>query len=238
MPFEKLNHKSSFKPKNHQQWFAYYLFEDEDFSRKKEAIIDNLKRLMGEEEYGLLLLLSRKNGISSQLKKRSISRMSKIQKLLVESQSQQPDYKNTPESEIIDAIQELAKQFGVSIGTIEHGLRYRKNITPVGRAPAVYKEDNEVVIRINATMRFEDIKNAYPYIRQLQSKLPGYKLRNRSKAHPDLIFAIYKQRLSGKTFKDIYALYEKNELPRYDGDNRIIGEEALARMYRKFKPVI
>jgi hypothetical protein len=143
---------------------------------------------------------------------------------------------NSSEAAIIRSIEAMAKRFKVSTSTVERGLKYRKNTSIIRTLPVAFTENNKIVIEIDATTRLEDIKAVYPYIQELQSTLPGYKPRNRSKDRPDLIYAIYKQRLGHKTFKNIYALYASGTLPGYDGSHAIGNEDALERTYNKNKP--
>jgi len=56
--------------------------------------------------------------------------------------------------------------------------------------------------------------------------------------YPELIYAIFKARKTGRTFKDIYGVYSRNELPHYSGaTTRFQGEEDLERYYNRYKPV-
>jgi hypothetical protein len=184
-----------------------------------------------------MLLVSSNNSITQQLNEQG-KYNSDIRIILARAQNQSvPLFKsNSSEAAIIHSIEAMAKRFRVSTSTIERGLKYRKNTSLVRNLPGVVARNNKIVIEIDATTRLEDIKAVYPYIQELQSTLPGYKPRNRSKDRPDLIYAIYKQRLGHKTFKDIYTLYASGTLPGYDGSHAIGSEDALERMYNKNKP--
>ena len=97
-------------------------------------------------------------------------------------------------------------------------------------------DGDTVLLRLNANTRLDDIKAMFWYVEELQQKLPNHRKRNRLKERPELIYAIYKQRLQKKKWREIYSLYEQGTLPGYDGSREITGEENLADMYRKYKP--
>lgn len=218
---ESLKNKSIYTPKNHREWFWHYLFNDVDFVREKDRINRAIDSMAPRDSQHSLVAGWEKHKIFEQLDKQ-------VDNAKIDPQAKQ----------IIQDIQALAVRFRVPVSVVKQGLDYYKVLPQytLGALPSVGIENNKVVIRLDGTMKLADIKSVYPQIQELQKGLPDYQRRNRSKVRPDLIYAIYKQRLSGKTFKEIYTLYETSMLPGYTGDKSIVGEEAFARMYRKFKP--
>ena len=208
------------KPRNHREWFLHYLFTDPDFIISKNEINKSIENLVGEGSYSIMKLLTDSHSISEQL----LDRFGKDKTVM----------------KILDLIAQTAKRFQVSTFSVEQGLKYDSRLERLSfkSLPIVDIEGGYVVIRLNGTMRLSDISEVSNFIKVLQRNLPDYKDRNRSKVNPELIYAIYRQRLAGKNFREINKLYEDKELTGYKGANKITGEEALARMYRKFKPDI
>ena len=205
-------------PRDNREWFLYYLFTDPDFINEKGKINADIQALVDPKAYGLMFLMQDQS-ISDWLVKQG--KNGKV---------------------ISDRIKALGDKYEISTTTTEQGLRYTNKLFAISHAfrfmPSVNVEDDQVVIRLNGKMRLKDIKDAYPNILRLQKTLPDYEERNRSRDRPDLIYSIYKQRLKGLSFKQIYGLYEVDRLPGYKGARSITGEESLARTYWRFKPDI
>ncbi|MFZ2512826.1 MAG: hypothetical protein WAW63_00015 [Candidatus Saccharimonadales bacterium] len=61
--------------------------------------------------------------------------------------------------------------------------------------------------------------------------------RRRTHNLPDLTFAIFKQQRLGKTFREIFAMYQEGVLPGYSGANsQFSSEDDLERYYRAYQP--
>jgi len=214
------------------------LFTDTDFIVERNKIITKLKLLLGNEGYAVALMLIPKESLSDHLEKYGKKKVAKVINLMLPDQPELQFDENSLAANIIKDIDLVASKFQVSKGVVEQGIKYNDLVPELAfqSIPSVTLEDNQVVIRLNGSMKLSDIKTAYPQIKEMQQKLPDYKQRNRSKNDPMLIFAIHKKRLEGMSFREIYALYESGKLEGYTGSIDIIGEENLARNYRKFLP--
>jgi hypothetical protein len=235
-----LKNNQIYVPKNNREWFLNYLFTDPDFIKEKDKIINDIKALVGEEAFGIMLLVSDKQTFADQLKELSKYPTAGLVGAL---HPNQPKLQYDPDSQatkILKRIDAMADNFDVTVATVEQGVRYTPIIPGLAlkAVPLVNIEGNQVVIRLNGTMKMSDIKSAYGHISELQKELPDYKTRNRSKVRPDLIYAIYKQRLKKVPFSKIYEMYESKHLPGYSGTIAITGPDSLERQYNKYKPAI
>ena len=231
---------SAYIPKNNREWFLHHLFADPEFNKEKESISAATRLLFSEQVYDDItsLILGVTQSLSERLKELSRYNPPSILEALQPNKPELHFDPNSPAAKIIKQIEDLAKSLGVSVQTIERGLEYNKWLPQkaFNAIPYVGVEDGQVVIRLNGTMKLSDIKAVYPTIMELQKELPDYIERNRSKVSPGLVYAIYKQRLKGSTFKQIYGLYENSNLPGYTGPSSITGEDNLERQYNKYKP--
>lgn len=240
MAFDKLNPKSSFNPRSHLESFLFYLFNDADFAKEVDRIRSKIKRIVGEDAFGIVMLLSDSQSLIEQLAERGTSKTSRIAVFLRGGKSDPELNASSSEADVIRDIRALASRFKVSIATAELGIRYT-NLAPdlaFKSSPYVSIEGDKVIVRLGANTRLSDIKQMFWQIEELQRQLPDRQERNKPQERPDLVFAIYKQRLAGKTFKVIYDLYERGELPGYDGAPGFNSEENLVKMYKRFKPDI
>jgi hypothetical protein len=238
---ENLKNNSVYKPKNNREWFLHHLFTDSDFIKEKDSIVASTRVLLGEEACsGVTSLVLRKQSLYEQLKELSRYSPPSILEALQPDKPELHFDPNSPAAKIIKQIEGLAKNSGVSVRTVELGLKYSKWFPQkaFNSIPSVNVEDGQVVVRLNGVMKLSDIKDVYPTIVELQKELPDYLDRNRSGEKPALIYAIYKHRLKGLTFSQIYKLYENANLSGYTGPTSITGEDNLERWYNKYKPAI
>ena len=205
----------SIKLRSHSEWFLFYLFNDPDFIQEKMSINESIIKFIGIEGFGVMILLATNESMCVQLLN---------------------TFDHSLAKPIIESIESLAHSFSVSVATIELGLRYSNTFSDyiLGTTPSAGIEDGKIVIRFDALTRLDDIKDMYWYIEELQSQLIGYHPRNRVKEKTILVYALHKQRLSGKTWKEVYQLYELGQLPLYQGAKSISNEENLAKMYKRY----
>jgi hypothetical protein len=215
---------SMFEPRDHEESFLLQLFNDPEFIIRRDDFLDTIKRALGPDALTVILLLAPSKSLGEQLRDYIENSTSPRLNSLLRA--------------AIDEIAGIASSFQISIETVELGIRYVKRSPHFTTQPLPFAhvEGDEIVVRINSKTRLEDVRYMFQHIRELQEQLPGYHPRNRGKERPDLVYAIYKQRLAEKTFKDIYLAYEKGKLPGYDGPATITGEAGLAAMYRRDKP--
>ncbi len=233
---------SAYIPKNNREWFLHHLFADPDFIKEKESITAATRLLFSEQGYDDItsLILGVTQSLSERLKELSRYNPPSILEALQPNKPELHFDPNSSAAKIIKQIEDLAKSLGVSVQTIERGLEYNKWLPQkaFNAIPYVGVEDGQVVVRLNGVMKLSDIKDVYPTIVELQKELPDYLDRNRSGEKPALIYAIYKHRLKGLTFSQIYKLYENANLSGYTGPTSITGEDNLERWYNKYKPAI
>lgn len=101
-------------------------------------------------------------------------------------------------------------------------------------------EDQPVYV-IGKYTTLEDIRREWPYIKEItalkQFRDTEESARKRSPDNPALIYAVFKARMNGKSFKAIFELYEHGELSTYSGGHtQFNNEESLERYYRKYAP--
>ena len=114
---------------------------------------------------------------------------------------------------IIGMIHEAAQNFEVSTKTIENGLGNYNLYPRPSRMPMPMLKDGELTIKINENTRLKDIEKIWFMVNEEQKKLPNYRTKSQSNVRPDLIYAIYKQRLIDKTgkrksFPEIFRMYK------------------------------
>jgi len=61
--------------------------------------------------------------------------------------------------------------------------------------------------------------------------------RKRTPENPELIYAVFKARLRGMTYPQIFRLYSEGGLKDYSGSqSQFSHEESLERYYKKYEP--
>ena len=91
-----------------------------------------------------------------------------------------------------------------------------------------------------------DIEREWPFIRAMRQDMFASKennlttkTRTKSPENPQLIYAIFKARMSGKKFREIYEYYISSNLIGYSGNtNQFTGEDSLERYYRRHMPEV
>lgn len=106
--------------------------------------------------------------------------------------------------------------------------------------------DSYLCYIIGTKTSLEDIEKDWPLIRSMRQELFNskdnpVKERTRTKApeHPQLIYAVFKARMGGKKFSEIYKDYEINNLRHFTGNNfHFSDDDSLERYYRKHMPEV
>jgi len=214
-------------PRTNKEWFLYYLYNDPQFIEEKEKIRNYLKTEFSElgELYGVIFLNLNKESICSLL----IAKKGKNSKGVL-------------------MIQAMAKKFEVSTFIIEQGLAYSKNLplsytNHYSNQPYLEKiNDNKIAICINSKTRLKDIEAIWFIVQEKQKELKSYTAQSKSSFYPDLVYAIYKQRLPngiGKrlSFEKIFIKYQCGTLPDYNSSTiQFKSSDSLERYYRKYMP--
>jgi len=211
-------------PRTNKEWFLYHLYNDPQFIKDKDQIINYLKTEYGDL-YGVKFLLIGKYSLCSQL-----------------TEEKGRNNKGTL------MIQAMAKKFEVSTSIIEQGLAYIKNlplsyINQYSNQPYVEKISNDkLAIYINSKTRLKDIESIWFIVKEKQKKLNNYTAQSKASFNPGLVYAIYKQRLpntEGKhlSFEKIFNNYRDGTLSDYSGSTtQFNSSDSLERYYRKHMP--
>ncbi len=150
-------------------------------------------------------------------------------------ESDDPMFDDTkPTPDMLKFIDIMAKKFLISRDDIYCYEMYLNTGFLTGRLPVYYKDGEQVVIRIYPENRIQDIQNVWADIQGIQKDFPDYTQRVKPPENPSLIYAIYSYLRNGNTMKDIYRLYENNDLKNYTGNNKL-SEEEFKRYYNKFR---
>lgn len=104
-------------------------------------------------------------------------------------------------------------------------------------SPVIVAEDDRLMLEITPDMKFEHLRLLWKWIELAQKKLPSYKGKTKAPAYPDLIYAVHKERRYGATFRRVFELYLKGELPGWEGKaTQFKDQESLERYYQRYKP--
>lgn len=216
-------------PKTDREWFKHFLYRDPEFQSYADEFEQWAKSTVGKEAYSVISLITDN---PHPLKKH-------IEQLHGSSVG-------------IKLIETAAQRFNLPEHVIEYGFVKRPDIRGVvdSRKPILFSEPHqqitinpdELVIKLYSNTRLEDIEGLWPIINQRQVLMNGYTPQLKSTYDPELIYAIYKQRLpdandKSVTFEEIFRMYQDRTLPGYSGsDTQWHSSDTLARHYRRHFP--
>jgi hypothetical protein len=101
------------------------------------------------------------------------------------------------------------------------------------------KEENQLVIRLDPGFTKTDFMRLWNEIERDAPQLVAAKdKRRRGPENHALIYAVFKARQRGMTFKAIFSVYEAGELAHYENGNRtqFKSEDDLERYFLQYKP--
>lgn len=207
--------KSDFiTPRTNTEWFLYYLFNDLEFVKSKEKIINSLKQEFGEG-YSVIITLRNKSPFNSSLR-------------------------NSKASMQID---KLANKFEVSRAIIEEGLEYVHQL-PVNRLNQphiIINDDNSLSINITPTTRLRDVKDIWHLVNKKQNETKKRLAQSKSSYNTKLIYVLYKQRLKTpdgkrKSWEKIFKVYQDGLLDYKGSTTQYNSSDTLERFYLRHKP--
>jgi hypothetical protein len=148
----------------------------------------------------------------------------------------------------LNIILNIAKEYFIEPEDISHYLSMKQTL-PLNKNPIVSKErrvsvhmdTNGVYIRLDSPFASQrDVLDAWDNVEQMkhiaydnyeQSKL-------KSNENPRLIYAVFKARKSGLSFRQITDLLNDNKLPLMSNNSKadIYSEEQLTKLYSRYRP--
>jgi hypothetical protein len=150
--------------------------------------------------------------------------------------------------EYIDIIFNIAKEYFIEPEDIAHYLSMKRilppEITPSvskDKRVSVHMDTDGVYIRLDSPFASQrDVLEAWDNVEQMkniayenyeQSKL-------KSNENPRLIYALFKARKSGLSFRQIAELLNENRLPFMSNSSKadIYSEEQLTKLYSRYRP--
>lgn len=224
------------RPKTDVEWFRHYLYVDPEFADKAYKFKEWSDTLVDQGGFSIISLLTNKD----------IS----LKQTIFET------YGECRGSQIIE---ETTKRFEVPERVVAYGFVKRPDLVGVakdrepsyltkesfsrrdGTAIPLTIDTDEIYIRISPNTRLEDIEAIWSLINKEQQRMPSYVSRSNASFNPSLIYAIYKQRLADadgkhKSFELIFRLYQKGELPNYEGSTGLSSSDSLERHFRRHMP--
>ena len=138
--------------------------------------------------------------------------------------------------------QKIAKSFDISIQDVfwfdmSRILYTENNVARKGIITPDFK-NKKMTLTFDFSMTKTELLEIWGDFETMRKGLAGVvKSKRKPPEYPKLIYAIFKARKAGHTFKEIYGMYSRNELPQYSGaTTRLQSEDDLERYYDKYKP--
>lgn len=140
-------------------------------------------------------------------------------------------------AEIWDSIKE---KYGVTedeLAIISTGLHLQYPLDFPFEDPK-HASNDSLVIAIPRNIKKAEYIAAWDYINELfnEHNQEITRKRNRASENPELVYAIYKARKRGNTFRKIFEDYQNGVLDCYSREPTLYYQEALERFYQKYKP--
>lgn len=104
-------------------------------------------------------------------------------------------------------------------------------------------DDKEFEVTFPGNITYEDYISSWKQIVEFRANHKGFESikpgRRRAPDNTQLIYAIFKARIRGLKFREIFKLYENGILPYYEGKSNIQykDEDSLESYYQKYKPI-
>ncbi len=140
-------------------------------------------------------------------------------------------------------INNLAREYQINPNDIFFFLNnYSEGRFPTtnNRAVVGFNGQGQVYINIDVDTTKQDIEDNWESVEIMKEMAYGTgEIKIKPPVYDKLIYAIFRQRQKGKSFKQIYDLYKAGSLPLYNsGSNRGQFEtsDSLSRYYRKYQP--
>lgn len=137
------------------------------------------------------------------------------------------------------ARQVLAERYGLSIGDVNLYMlpivvENRTKSTSMGFNP----ETRQFTITFGLTTTLAEVMTEWRRFSQFRKTLFPIKQTKRKPAeNPELLYAMFKARRAGETFRTIFRLYSTGKLPGYNGSvAQFKSEDNLERYYHKYYP--
>jgi hypothetical protein len=139
-------------------------------------------------------------------------------------------------------VQELLDKYAVSQEVLDRSLTgdlTGSQFDPV-MSTVVDQENKSILVRFRADITkrdyFEGWEEVYKHL-----KFHGFKnnkTRSRAPDETQLVYAIFKGRRQGLTYKEIFTLYKAVSLPYYDSEatGYFLTQEDMERYYQKYRP--
>lgn len=146
------------------------------------------------------------------------------------------------DKDLISQISSVIEEFSIGIQSLLSVVnleKLRPPKTPANSPLKVTFGNDGLILELNRFTRQKDLMRAWGQHKQLYKYYYGTSKPSKLKPPENyrLVYAIFRQRKKGKSFKRIFQLLESGQLPLYDKKSRQFGsEDSLARYYRKYAP--
>lgn len=139
-----------------------------------------------------------------------------------------------------DEAYKLSRRYALEISDLALFLN-NVPIDNVKATTAVSMDINGIYIRIEPHTTISDVQSIWPMVEAMKSIAhESYRpTKKKLPENPRLIYAVFKSRLKGLTYREVFNLYQQQKLPGYNGiPSQFKDEESLERYYQKYKPTI
>lgn len=102
-----------------------------------------------------------------------------------------------------------------------------------------YNEFSDIIeLRLKPNITDSEFRKLFKKIYKIQqSRKLSTNRKRKPPEYPDLIYAIFKERLNNRTFREIYEDYQNTNLKYYlKNNNSFSSEDMLEKYYRKYEP--
>lgn len=150
-------------------------------------------------------------------------------------------HKGTAE-EIGKRYEAIIKEFAVNRGDIDFfmaELHKQGSTRRQHRCEIIYNADtNSYTAQLKPDVSKDDLEEAWQYIQRINGLRKISKTRRRGFDDPQLVYAIFRAKKSGKSFPAIFTLYQEGKLPHYENKprNQFSSVEYLKRYYYRYSP--
>jgi hypothetical protein len=148
-----------------------------------------------------------------------------------------PDW-NCDDSGVVSQYQEVCDSF---LLVCEELILYKKQGTldyeqiKVGVVEA--NSNGTVFVTVSKDAKLKDLTSSWDEIVDARKSVGAFPEIDRGTYNPGLVYAMFRARSKGLTFKKIYDLYQSKNLPLYNGSNKSYdNEDSLQAFYDKYKP--
>lgn len=137
-------------------------------------------------------------------------------------------------------VESLYNKYGLESDDFDGFDSLLKLLNPYGMFSAGYlkhdPERHEFVASFNEDIKKEQFNELWTLIQKNNKKIGIPKTKNKPPQQDVLLYAIFKARMAGITFREIFEYYSKDTLLYYSGKSisQFHSEDELEKYYRKF----